>query len=304
MRGRAASPGRGGCGGPPSHRTVCFRWHETSAPGTNVATSGATGRPSQHAWLRHHTHVQRGEPVVDAHQGEQSGSVTTLVAEVYQLLVGTESLDELLEELARLAADEIDRELSCGLTARTDGKPVTVASSDELAERLDQIQHTTGVGPGQDAMDTGEPVEVTDLDEAGRWKEWQARGRSVGLEKSLSMPLMMNERTLGVLNLYSISAVDFTEDDREEAERFAAQAAGALAVGVRIAEQADLASHLATALESRGVIDQAKGILMARERCTADEAFVILRTTSQQRNTKLRTVAQDLVDRISRPPIS
>lgn len=228
--------------------------------------------------------------------------MTTLVVELYRLLVGTESLDELLEELARLAADEIDRELSCGLTARTDGKPVTVASSDQLAEELDRVQHSTGVGPGQDAMETGEPVEVTDLDDAGKWEEWQRKARSLGLEKALSMPLRMNERVLGVLNLYSVSAVDFTESDREAADRFADQAAGALAVGVRIAEQAELATHLATALESRAVIDQAKGIIMAREGCSADEAFVLLRKTSQRRNTKLRTVAQEIIGRSAAQP--
>src|SRR5690606_28438462 len=63
-----------------------------------------------------------------------------------------------------------------------------------------------------------------------------------------------------------------------------------------------LTDHLRAALTSRSVIDQAIGIVMARERCSADEAFDVLRRGSQQRNTKLRDVAADLVSAVAKPP--
>ncbi|MQA77339.1 MAG: hypothetical protein GEV10_02470 [Streptosporangiales bacterium] len=89
---------------------------------------------------------------------------------LYDLLVGVESVQEFLGDLARLASDEIDRELSCGLTVRIEGGPMTIASSDDFAARLDGVQHTAGEGPCLEAMATGHPVEVPDVARCERWR--------------------------------------------------------------------------------------------------------------------------------------
>lgn len=91
----------------------------------------------------------------------------------------------------------------------------------------------------------------------------------------------------------------FTGAEREAAALFAAQAAGALTVAIRLAQMAELTEHLRLALESRGVIDQAKGILMNQEHCTAERAFAILRSASQHRNIKIRDLATEIVKRVS-----
>lgn len=86
------------------------------------------------------------------------------------------------------------------------------------------------------------------------------------------------------------------------AEAFAATAAGALTLAVRQAEQAGLPVQLRSALASRAAIDQAPGIIMARERCTSEEAFGILRAASQHLNLKLRQEAADIVSAVSGQP--
>ncbi|MQA77340.1 MAG: ANTAR domain-containing protein [Streptosporangiales bacterium] len=131
---------------------------------------------------------------------------------------------------------------------------------------------------------------------------WRTYGLAHGLTKSLSVPLPTSTGApLGALNLYSISAAKLTQDDHDAAVVFAAQAAGAVMVAIRLAEQAELLDQLERALESRAVINQAKGVVMAQEHCTADQAFAILRTASQRRNTKLRDLARAIVTRVGIP---
>jgi GAF domain-containing protein len=222
------------------------------------------------------------------------------VGPLYELVAGIDTVEELLAELARVATDEIDRKLSCGLTAQVEGTKLALASSDELAAALDRVQNDAGEGPCLKAMATATPVEINDPAEIDQWPSWRDEATKRGLRKSMSMPLVtMSGDVLGALNLYSISPGKFTDADRDAANVFAAHAAGALAVAIRLAQLAELTGHLEAALQSRAVIDQAKGILMAQQRCTADEAFAILRTTSQRRNIKLREIAAGIVARVN-----
>lgn len=223
------------------------------------------------------------------------------VGPLYELLAGIDTLDEFLAELTRIAVDEIDRELSCGLTAQVEGTRFTIASSDDLAAALDQVQYDTGEGPCLTAIATGRTVEINDPANTEQWPTWLAEATERGLRKSLSTPLVTaSGDVLGALNLYSISTGKFTDADRDGASLFTAQATGALAVAIRLAQLAELTGHLEAALRSRGVIDQAKGIMMAEQHCTADEAFALLRKASANRNVKLRDVATQIVTRVSR----
>ena len=112
----------------------------------------------------------------------------------------------------------------------------------------------------------------------------------------LSTPLAVGDRRLGSLNLYSRSVEVFPPVAVAAAQVLAHQASVVLANAVAYATASVLNDQLREALASRDVIGQAKGILMARERCTPDEAFDILRRGSQRTNHKLRDVAQHLVD--------
>ena len=98
--------------------------------------------------------------------------------------------------------------------------------------------------------------------------------------------------TIGALNMYAIGARAYSEADREAAYLFAIFAAVVMA----FAERRLQASQLREALESRDVIGQAKGILMEREKVTADEAFDMLRRSSQRLNRKLRELALRLAE--------
>jgi AmiR/NasT family two-component response regulator len=82
------------------------------------------------------------------------------------------------------------------------------------------------------------------------------------------------------------------------------EASRALALAVRMAERSEMSAHLQNALASRAVIDQALGIIMGQNWCTADEAFEVLRSIFQNRNIRLRDVAADMVTAVSGQPPS
>jgi len=102
---------------------------------------------------------------------------------------------------------------------------------------------------------------------------------------------------IGALNLYSKRTAAFSEDDEQLGVMLTSQASVALANSQLYESAYRMSQQLQQALTSRATIDQAKGMLMAEHGVGGDEAFNILRTTSQRENRKLRELAQELVDR-------
>src|SRR4029079_19676080 len=101
-------------------------------------------------------------------------------------------------------------------------------------------------------------------------------------------------RVIGALNVYGTRGRPFDADAARLAEPFAGYAAVALANAALYQSTVDLAENLQQAMHSRAVIEQAKGILMGQNRCSADETFAMLSLASQRSNRKLRDAANDL----------
>lgn len=229
--------------------------------------------------------------------------LTELLAAVQNLLLDAPRVEEFLTDLAKLAADVVDPPASCGITTSYDGQPRTVVSSDPRAAQVDEGQYTGGWGPCVHSLATGEVVEIADQESDPRWPEYRVHALALGVRSSLSLPLIVNGEVVGAMNLYDFDQSEaFDIKNRHRAETFAAQASTALTLALRQAQDAELADQLEQALATRSVIDQAVGILMAQQRCTADQAFALLRKHSQNNNLKLRTVAERLVAKVSGRP--
>jgi GAF domain-containing protein len=117
---------------------------------------------------------------------------------------------------------------------------------------------------------------------------------------SLSIGLPVERLVTGALNIYATEPAAFNDDTITLAHKFVGYAAIALANAHLYDTTATLAQQLQTAMDSRAVIEQAKGIIMAAHRCTADEAFTILSRSSQDSNRKLRDVATSIVQQTTR----
>ncbi len=224
------------------------------------------------------------------------------VAELQELLLITNGVGEFLQELANLVVTTLPDDVCCGITLRRDGRPLTVASSDERASQVDEVQYQHERGPCLSSLATGEPVQIDELATDDRWGSYRIAALAHCVRASLSLPLRSGKDPIGAMNIYSTRPNAFTSADRLQAEQFAVEASRALTLAVRIAERSEMSEHLQAALASRAVIDQALGIVMGQHRCSADQAFDILRTISQNRNVKLRDIAGEIIAAISGQP--
>jgi hypothetical protein len=181
-----------------------------------------------------------------------------------------------------------------------EGDCTTPAYTAEVAAKFDALQHRLGQGPTVDAIAGGVSFYASALNADPRWPALHREAEACGLASLLALPLFTNG-TLGALSLYGREARSFTPDDLARGLLLAALAGLAFAA-LRSHEDAERrAANLQAALASREVIGQAQGILMERERISADEAFDLLRRASQHLNLKLREVAQTLVETGEQP---
>ena len=130
-----------------------------------------------------------------------------------------------------------------------------------------------------------------------RWPDYTPQAVEHGALSSLSVPLAIDvdEHVAGAMNVYAREPHAFDENSRTAATRFAPYAAVAAGNLHAYLSARDRADNLQAALETRGVIDQAKGILMDRHKLTADQAFQVLAQMSMKANRKLHAIAEDLV---------
>lgn len=222
--------------------------------------------------------------------------------ELQNLLLASANMTDFLREVAILAADVFTPAASCGITLRRDSQLVTAAASSDTANQVDELQYGRGVGPCLQALHTGQPVIVPDLAVDDRWGDYRLHALARGVAASLSLPLSTDHTTIGALNLYTTRPHTFTATEISRATAFAGQASGALSLATRQANQTVLEGQLRDALASRAVIDQALGLIMGQQRCTADQAFHILRQASQHRNIKLHTIAAEIIESLTGQP--
>jgi GAF domain-containing protein len=212
------------------------------------------------------------------------------------LVLADQNLDGVLHFLVSLA--------EVGVTG-VDGASVTIAATDRLETRhatsadvlqADKAQYDSGLGPCLQAQSTARVVNADIAEARAEWPGFAEKSMAAGFTQVLSVPLRSGEGAFGSLNLYSRRPTGFDDRGVEDAQLFANQASVALSNAAALESAAVQHAQLEEALTTRDVIGQAKGILMVRQSCTADEAFDVLRRASQRANRKLRDIAQDLVD--------
>jgi GAF domain-containing protein len=233
--------------------------------------------------------------------GEEAPDTANL-RELHGALLSTQSVEQFLHEMAVMAARLTGGGLSCGMTMQPSGRPVTVACSDQIAARVDEVQYELDDGPCLHAMRDGSMVRIEDTADKAHWPEFEAQAASHGIRSCLALPLNADGKPVGALNLYSHQASAFGTAEARRAENFAENASGALSLAMRLASHAALIEQLRSSLTSRTVIDQALGMIMAREGCNQARAFAILRSASQNSNVKLRDIAGAVVTSVSGEP--
>jgi GAF domain-containing protein len=210
-------------------------------------------------------------------------------------------LTGVLRTIADVAVRTIPGAAEASVTLVRGSDAHTAAFTGGLARDLDEAQYEAGYGPCLDASATSATFSVPRTATETRWPKWAAEAAGRGVSSVLSIGLPIQEAVTGALNIYGHEPDVFDDDAVMLAQTFAGYAAVALANATLYDATANLAQHLQTAMDSRAVIEQAKGIIMGERRCTADEAYRILDKASQDGNRRLRDVAAALVARADAP---
>jgi hypothetical protein len=221
-------------------------------------------------------------------------------AETARVLFAAGSLEETLTQVVGLAIHIVDACEFAGIFLLERDGAVDVASTHRLVGELDALQRRLGEGPSLDAVEHGLTFYADELGEDQRWSDFGPAAATQGVRSVFALPVR-GEATLGALTLYAGYPQAFGVIDRAKALLLAALAGIATSAARSHDDEASRADNLHAALVTRELIGQAQGILIERERITADQAFAILRQASQHLNVKLREVAHNLVETGERP---
>ncbi len=223
------------------------------------------------------------------------GADAEVFAEVARSLLAQEDVQQTLQKIVDLATETIDGCECAGITFIRGKEVSTPAASSDVPRKVDAIQYEVGEGPCLDAIREHEVFRTGDLGHERRWPRFSSRAqKETGIASMVCFRLFVNGDTLGALNLYSKATDAFDDEAQALGSVFAAHAAVALSSALHDEQMEE-------ALQSRDVIGQAKGILMAREHVGPDEAFDMLRRASQRVNVKLREVARQIAESAQQP---
>lgn len=221
-----------------------------------------------------------------------AGSFAALARDLF----ARQSVDETLQHISDLAVTAIDGCDHAGVWVLSGNQIAREIQTDPFVDRVDTLQLDLDEGPCIDALHGELFVMVDDVVNDSRYPNYGAAAGAEGVGSVLSQCLVVGDEAFGSLNLYGTKPDAFDDTAREAAMLFAAHTAIVLAAARARADVAKEEEGLRTALGSRDVIGQAKGILMERKKVTADEAFDMLRQSSQRLNLKLRDVAARLAE--------
>lgn len=172
-----------------------------------------------------------------------------------------------------------------------------IVSTSERSEFVGLMQLRVGEGPCVEAVDTGLVVSVADIDEVSdRWPAFASDARQSGFASIHAIPMRLRDSTLGSLNLFRDRAGPLNVPDAVAAQALADVATISI-LQQRVIEQSEVAqSQLQRALDSRVVIEQAKGYLAQRRDIDMDAAFTLIRGYARSTRTRLGQIATDVVE--------
>jgi transcriptional regulator with GAF, ATPase, and Fis domain len=172
-----------------------------------------------------------------------------------------------------------------------------LAASTEQSRLLELLQLQTNEGPCPECFQTGRAIAVADLAAAGqRWPRFTAEAREVGFSSVHALPMRLRTDVIGALSLFGTDPGSLDEDTIRLAQALADVATIGILQARAIRRRETLAEQLQTALNSRIVIEQAKGVISERRQLDMDESFVLLRSTARSRNRGLSDLARSIVN--------
>jgi GAF domain-containing protein len=196
--------------------------------------------------------------------------------------------DSLVEVLGATAA---------GVAILDDGDLRFVTATSDAAGEAERIQEQLQSGPCVESVHTNRPVAVEDVRECeGRWPDYTSRIHETGLRGVLGIPLVLDDRQIGSLDVYSAEPRHWDDEAIDAAQVLADIGAAYLLNASELAQAQRTADQLQTALDSRVVIEQAKGVLAERLGVSTSEAFQRIRASARRHSTKIDHVCRRVIE--------
>jgi hypothetical protein len=240
----------------------------------------------------HRTRGCTGQPLAAGEQ-QYGGSVPD--QRVRRLIQTVGESDDRVLRLCVLAVDTLEVS-GAGLSVSSGaGHHRKVAATDEVSDRVEDLQVLLGQGPCVDALVTGAPVLAEDLSDAAyeqRWPMFTPAASAMGVRASFSVPLVVGELRLGAMDLYRTAAGPLHPPQVDEARDFATAA-----VNLLLDEQRSERDPHGPAAPGSSVVYQATGMVMVQLETDAESAFAALRARAYQEERSLQDVARDVLER-------
>jgi GAF domain-containing protein len=204
-------------------------------------------------------------------------------------------IGEVLYRLTDQVVEILDVD-GAGVSIADHGRLRFVTATDEDIAQIEERQVDLGQGPCHDAYTSGDRVTSADLSVEARWPDYTGTALRVGCRAVAGIPMLTGEQRVGALNLYVRRPREWPADELDIAQVLADMATGYI-INARTLTEADRTTvQLQHALDSRIIVEQAKGVLAERHRITPAAAFERLRRHARHRNTKVHDVARQVID--------
>jgi len=217
--------------------------------------------------------------------------------ELADTLVADFDVVDFLHTLTLRCVDLFDVDAAGLMLADSRDELRLVAASAEQVELLELLELQSEEGPCLDSYRSGVAVSSADLSETDTWPRFRPAVLASGFRAVQALPLRLRGQVIGALNLFRVEPGVLTSGDLAVCQAIADVATIGLLQARAVREAQLLADQLSTALRSRVVIEQAKGVLAERSNVDMDTAFRVLRNYARHHNLRLADVATDVVER-------
>ena len=206
----------------------------------------------------------------------------------------TQDLTATLQQAVMAAKQLFDADATGVMLADANGQLRWASASDERAQTLEDNQEVFAAGPCAQAYASGKPAVMHDATLERRWGEITLTFVEVQIRSGLSVPVELGGGPIGTLDVYAVDPRGWDDTEVSAAQAYAGVVASLLGAAAKAELTGALADQLQTALDSRGLIERAKGALMERERLDEQEAFTHLRRAARSSGRKLSEVAAEV----------
>jgi len=217
------------------------------------------------------------------------------LTELGRLRFGSMSVEDALREIVQTTHTVFSVDGAGLMLTDTEQRLRGVAASDQRFAHLEDLQIEHGQGPCIEAFDTKQLVGTQDLEAEQRWPDFSAAAVARNVRAVLASPLPYNQDAVGVVAVLSEQRRPWSAEGELALLAFTDLAALMIASMMQGQEQTELAAQLQSALNSRAIIEQAKGVLIGQHGLTAHQAYEKLRAQARSERRKLAAVSADVV---------